>query len=88
VLVTFPTELAFFEHQWHCRHLFRLFDPKALLELLTAVLLEESIVIVDSDPTLISSVVLGLMLLLRPFKWPYIMIPVLPSTLIDILDAP
>ena len=51
-------------------------------------LLEESIVVVDNDPTIISSIVLGLELLLRPFKWPYIMIPVLPSTLIDILDAP
>jgi len=36
----------------------------------------------------LSSVILGLKTLLKPFEWCYALIPILPSALIDILEAP
>lgn len=37
---------------------------------------------------LLSSCVLGFQALLRPFKWPNLLIPIIPDSLLDLLDAP
>jgi hypothetical protein len=57
-------------------------------KILTAVLLERSLIFVSDNVTIISSAILGLKTLIKPFDWCYALIPVLPSPLIDILDTP
>ena len=55
------------EHHWHVPVLFSLFGPRTFCKLLTAVLLEKSIVFVHGNPSVISSVILALKTLIRPF---------------------
>ena len=55
------------EHHWHTPILFSLFGPKTFCKLLTAVLLEKSIVFVHGNPSVVSSVILALKTLIRPF---------------------
>ena len=55
------------EHHWHMPVLFSLFGANTFCKLLTAVLLEKSIVFVGKNPSVISSIVLALKVLIRPF---------------------
>ena len=55
------------EHHWHMPVLFSLFGATTFCKLLTAVLLEKSIVFVGKNPSVISSIVLALKVLIRPF---------------------
>ena len=57
------------EHHWHVPVLFSLFGPRTFCKLLTAVLLEKSIVFVHGNPSVNSSVILALKTLIRPFQW-------------------
>ena len=57
-------------------------------KLLLATMLEKSIVFVSESLGLLTSVVLGLYNLLRPFIWPHVIVPVLPTNLFEILEAP
>jgi hypothetical protein len=47
--------------------LFSILDQHTIMKLLTALLLEKSVVFVHDNLSIISSVILGLRLLLRPF---------------------
>ena len=71
------------EHHWHLPTFFSLFSPSTFYKLLTAVLLERSIVFVHNNLSVISSVILSLKTLLRPFMWCHSLIPVLPRALLD-----
>lgn len=81
-------ECQMMEHNWYCPTLFSLFTPEEFFEVLTAVLLEKSVVFVTDNLTILTSTILGFKTLLKPFQWCYAMIPVLPAPLIDILDTP
>lgn len=59
-----------------------------LLSLLAAVLLEKSLVCHGQDLNKVSSVILGLESLIRPFKWTMALVPILPEILIDTVEAP
>ena len=88
---TFPNDLEdclLIENFWFCPTLFSLFYLEDFYRLLTAVLLERSLIFVSDNLTILSSVILGLKTLIQPFSWCYALIPVLPSALIDILDTP
>ena len=63
-------------------------DTKNILKLMTALLLERSIIVVSEDQAKISSVILGLIEMIQPFQWQFIQIPVLPEALLDTLDVP
>ena len=76
------------EHHWHLPTFFSLFGPTTFYKLLTAVLLERSIVFVHPNLTVISSVILSLKTLLRPFMWCYSLIPVLPRALLEHILQP
>lgn len=71
------------EHHMHLPTFFSLFGPNTFYKLLTAVLLERSIVFVHSNLSVISSVIMSLKTLLRPFMWCHSLIPVLPRALLD-----
>ena len=76
-------QLELTEHHWHLPTFFSLFGPDTFFKVLTAVLLERSIVFVHQNYSVISSVILSLKTLLRPFMWCHSMIPVLPRALLD-----
>ena len=57
------------EHHWHLPTFFSLFGPDTFYKVLTAVLLERSIVFVHQNFSVISSVIMALKALLRPFMW-------------------
>ena len=76
------------EHHWHMPVLFSLFGPTTFCKLLTAVLLERSIVFVHGNPSVVSSVILALKTLIRPFQWCHSLIPVLPRALLQHIVTP
>lgn len=51
-------------------------------------LLEKSIVFVSADPAKLSSVILGLIALMKPFNWCYTFATNLPAAMLGILDSP
>lgn len=63
-------------------------DFGVLMKLVTSVLLERSTIFVSSSTAKLSAAVLGINELISPFKWCHAMIPVLPSELLDVLEAP
>jgi hypothetical protein len=60
----------------------------AFLKILTAIMLEKSVIFVSDNLPLLSSAVLGMQCFLRPFKWSYVQIPILPQSLVDMVEAP
>ena len=76
------------EHSYHLPTFFSLFGPTTFYKILTAVLLERSIVFVHHNLSVISSVIIALKTLLRPFMWCHSLIPVLPRALLDHILQP
>ena len=70
------------EYHWHMPILMSLFSAETFCKLLTAVLLERSIVFVHDKFQYVSSVVLALKTLIRPFRWCHSLIPVLPRVIL------
>jgi DENN (AEX-3) domain len=60
-------EFDLMEYHWHCPTLFSLFTPKMLFKILTAVLLERSIIFVHDNLAVLTSVVIAIKTLIRPF---------------------
>jgi hypothetical protein len=58
-----------------------------MLKLLCAIMIEKSVIFVGKQ-SLISKAILGFNSLLFPFKWCLALVPILPHSLIDMLDAP
>ena len=61
---------------------------QTIMQVLSAALLEKQILVVCSDTEVLSSVCIGLLTLMGPFKWPSVFIPVLPETLAVVVEAP
>lgn len=51
-------------------------------------LLEKSVIFVSDNLPLLSSAVLGMQCFLYPFKWCHVQIPLLPKSLLDMIEAP
>ena len=81
-------ECQLMEAYWYCPTLFSIFQIDDFFKVLTAVLLERSLIFVSDNLTILTSVILGLKTLIKPFQWCYALIPILPSALVDILDTP
>lgn len=58
------------------------------MRILTAMLLEKSVIFVSDNLPLLSSAVLGMQHFLFPFKWCYVQIPILPRSLVEMIEAP
>lgn len=58
------------------------------LKILFSIMLEKSVIFVSDNLPLLSSAVLGMQCLLLPFKWSYVQIPILPKSLVDMVEAP
>ena len=79
------TELV---HAYAGELVFRVLPTRVLLQVLAAVLLEYKVVVVARHYRLLSTAVLGLVPLLRPFEYPSSVVPILPTSLLPYLDAP
>ncbi|XP_020213836.1 uncharacterized protein LOC109798048 [Cajanus cajan] len=66
----------------------RVLSLDSVLTLITGVLLEKQVVIVCPNLGVLSSTVLSLIPMIRPFQWQSLLLPVLPGRMIDFLDAP
>jgi hypothetical protein len=77
------------EALWHCPTLFSIFhDADQLMEILTLIMHERSIIFVSNNLTILSNIILGFQVLIRPFIWYHPLIQILPSALLGILDSP
>lgn len=68
--------------------MFSVLELDDFFQILCAAMNEKSIVFVSSNLSLISSCVLGIQALMKPFNWPHLIAPVLPLSLYDLLGAP
>ncbi|KAJ4851345.1 hypothetical protein Tsubulata_005718 [Turnera subulata] len=59
-----------------------------VLALVTGVLLEKQMVIVCPNLGLLSATVLSIIPMIRPFQWQSLLLPIMPGTMFDFLDAP
>ena len=73
---------------WYCSCLFSSISLNNFYKVLLSVMLEKSVVFVSENLGLLTSSVLGIYKLLKPFQWPHVIVPVLPYSLYEILDAP
>ena len=63
-------------------------SAESFFKILCALLLEKSVIFVSDNLPLLSSAILGMQCFLHPFKWSYVQIPILPRSLVDIVEAP
>lgn len=66
----------------------RYVNPNNLVELFASLLRERRFVFMSSNVAVVSDCVQGILGLLYPFSWQYVLIPVLPSTLLSFCCAP
>ncbi|TKY62294.1 DENN domain-containing protein 5B [Spatholobus suberectus] len=66
----------------------RVLSLDSVLALITGALLEKQVVVVCPNLGVLSSTVLSLIPMIRPFQWQSLLLPVLPRRIIDFLDAP
>lgn len=59
-----------------------------LFSVLSALLLEKHTIIAGPNFAVVSNVVMSLQALIAPFDWMHILIPILPTSLLDVLAAP
>ena len=85
---TCPTNLSTVDIVWLSLPLFTSLKFHDFFWLMCAILQEKSVVFISSNLALLSSCVLCAHALLRPFKWPNLMIPIVPNSLRELLDAP
>ncbi|KAK7201309.1 denn domain-containing protein [Novymonas esmeraldas] len=59
-----------------------------LFSVLADLMLEKHVIIVGPNFSIVSNVVMSLQALVAPFDWMHILIPILPTSLLDVLAAP
>ncbi|WVZ55456.1 hypothetical protein U9M48_006116 [Paspalum notatum var. saurae] len=73
---------------WTTATVCRALSLESVLGLFAGVLLEKQIVVMYPNLGVLSAIVLSVIPMIRPFQWQSLLLPVLPSKLIDFLDAP
>ena len=84
----FADDLSNVDVSWLMHSLRSAIEAQDFLCLFSALLQEKSIVFVSYNLDLLTSCVLGMQALLRPCKWPYFFLPLIPDNLRELLDAP
>lgn len=79
---------VFLESSWGCTLAFSLLPFEDLIFLLTNILLEVPIIINSEDQNLLTSVILTLISLIKPFKWPFSVFFSLHHEQLDYIDSP
>jgi DENN (AEX-3) domain len=88
LVYNFPNDLGDLDVSWFCPLLFSLLSLDDFLFILFAVLQETSVIFLSQNMDYLSSCVLGFQGLIRPYSWPHLLIPIIPLSLLDLLDAP
>jgi hypothetical protein len=73
---------------WCVACLLRVLSFENIIKFFNAIVMEHRIVLICSNLGVLSAVALSLIPLLRPLIWQGAFIPILPNTMLDILDAP
>jgi hypothetical protein len=73
---------------WLSKIFFKIIDSDALCKIIIRILLEESFIFISENIENLTNIVLGVSYLIKPFKWPFIIIPNLPLDLINVLESP
>lgn len=73
---------------WTTATVCRALSLENVLGLFVGALLEKQVVVVCPNLGILSAVVLSVIPMIRPFEWQSLLVPVLPRTILDILDAP
>ncbi|XP_057839634.2 uncharacterized protein LOC131049560 isoform X1 [Cryptomeria japonica] len=61
---------------------------ESVLAIFSAALLEKQIIVVCSNLGVLSAVVMSVIPLIRPFQWQSLLLPILPNSMLEFLDAP
>ena len=62
--------------------------PAVLAALLASLLMERRVVLLSASFATLATAVHATAALLRPFRWHYVFLPLLPASLLDVLDSP
>ncbi|KAL4352946.1 hypothetical protein GQ457_06G028530 [Hibiscus cannabinus] len=81
-------EEAFALSVWTTATLCRVLSLDSILAMITGVLLEKQVVVICPNLGVLSAVVLSMVPLIRPFQWQSLFLPVLPTRMLDFLEAP
>lgn len=73
---------------WLSKKFFKLIDADTFYTILTRILLEQSFIFICEDIQNLTTLVLGFSFLIRPFNWPFILIPNLPLDLLSMVESP
>eukprot|EP00736_Rhodelphis_marinus_P011932 Rmarinus@m.19811 len=83
-----PDEEAAALAEWTFKSLFQLLSVDTILTVLGFVLLEKQVLFLSNNLSALSSIVLAISPLIRPFKWQSMHVPILPVSMLRFLDAP
>ena len=73
---------------WFSPMIISALTAEQFFQIICAIMLEKSVIFVSDNLPLLSSSVLGLQCFLHPFKWSFVQIPILPRSLVDMIEAP
>jgi hypothetical protein len=87
---THPNSLnkKFLAIDWLSEHFFNLIDVETFYNILIRILAEQSFIFVSENIQFLTATVLGFSYLVKPFKWPFIIIPNLPLDLMSMVESP
>lgn len=83
-----PQDLQFIDVPWLCIPLFSSLPVNDLCWLVSAMVQEKSIIFISSNIGLLTSCVLGLRTLIRPLHWMNLIVPFIPETMRELIEAP
>ena len=84
----FPIDWSDLDNNWFCPLIFSLLRLEDVIYILFAILQEASVVFLSQNMDFLGSCILGFQGLLRPYAWPHLIVPILPLSLFEILEAP
>eukprot|EP00002_Diphylleia_rotans_P039249 TRINITY_DN9066_c0_g1_i2.p1 TRINITY_DN9066_c0_g1~~TRINITY_DN9066_c0_g1_i2.p1 ORF type:complete len:689 (-),score=84.76 TRINITY_DN9066_c0_g1_i2:1707-3773(-) len=71
-----------------CYRMFRTLSLSVIADAFFAIMLEKTLIIRSSSISLLTEIAESLASFMYPFAWPHVFLPVLPNSLIDILQTP
>lgn len=83
-----PKDMTYIDAEWHCPVLFSLLRFADFFRVLCAAMHEKSVVFMSGNLDFLTSAVLAIQCLMRPFKWPHLLCPILPCSLAVVLEEP
>lgn len=83
-----PLDLSSIDACWTCVPLMSSLSFRDFFWLICALVQEKSIVFMSGNIGLVTSCVLGMTCAIRPFKWPSLMVALIPDSLHELLEAP